>query len=139
MVAVLPPPLFLPGDADDPAYRNLRDEVSEPARIGRKFAEELWAQYFPYADAHYLTEIRRDFNARFWEMYLTCTFLQNAHRYAFTVRCPKPGPDILLEFPDCRVWVEAVAATDGDRRNPIARRTLAASLRNMAASQTIRS
>ena len=42
MAAALPPSLFSSGDADDAAYRNLRDEVTEPARIGRKFAEELW-------------------------------------------------------------------------------------------------
>jgi hypothetical protein len=76
MVDKLPGPLFSPGEAEAP-YRNLRDMVTPEARAGKEFAERLWTQYHPYADAHFLTEIRRDFHARFWEMYLTCTLLQS--------------------------------------------------------------
>jgi hypothetical protein len=78
MNAGLPPPLFSSGDLEDVAYRNLRDEVSESARMGRRFAEELWAQYYTYADANYLTEVRHDFYARFWEMYQNMVRQSNA-------------------------------------------------------------
>jgi hypothetical protein len=113
-----PGPLFSPGDASDAAYRNLRGRVSPDAQAGRLFAEQLWGQYFPYADEHFLGEIRHDFAARFWEMYLTCALLENAQAYEYSVCCPKPGPDVLLTLNGHRVWVEAVSATNGDPKKP---------------------
>lgn len=113
-----PKPLFSLGDAEDRAYSNLRDEVSETARACKQFSERLWAEYHAYADDQFLIEIRRDFSARFWEMYLTCTFLQDAPRLGYTVSCPKPGPDILIEHEGRRVWIEAIVATDGDPARP---------------------
>lgn len=113
-----PPPLFCAGDAEDAAYRNLRDEVSEPARVCKLFTEELWAVYYPYADPHFLTEIRRDYYGRFWEMYLTCALLDHLPKYGYAVSCPKPGPDVLVERDGRRIWIEAIVATDGDPAKP---------------------
>jgi hypothetical protein len=104
-------PLFSPGKATDPAYLNLRSTASsEYAQQGRAFTEKLWTQYWPYADNHFTTEIRRDFRARFWEMYLTCALLQCANNKGFSISCPKTGPDILIEFKGRRIWIEAVTA-----------------------------
>ena len=110
-------PLFSPGQAESPAYRNLCAMATLEAREGKELAEQLWTQYHPYADAHFLTEIRRDFHARFWEMYLTCTLLQHGQQHDYSVSCPKyetGGPDIRIEHGDLRIWIEAVTATDGD-------------------------
>jgi len=111
-------PLFSCGKAEDPAYLNLRNIATPEARAGKEFAERLWAQYHPFADTHFLTEIRRDFHARFWEMYLTCALLQHGQQHSYSVCCPKPkktgGPDILVEHGNHRIWIEAVVATDGD-------------------------
>jgi hypothetical protein len=108
-------PLFTPGAAEDRAYCNQRSRTSSPeAQVGRAFAEQLWARYFPYADENFLIEIRRDFHARFWEMYLTCALLLSGPQRGYSVSCPKPGPDILLVHGGHRIWIEAVAATDGD-------------------------
>lgn len=107
------PPLFSPGPATDPAYLNLRAGGQDHLVAARSFIESMWAQFHGFADANFLTEVRRDFHARFWEMYLTCTMLQSANRLGYRVSCPKPGPDILLEFESGRVWVEAVTATNG--------------------------
>ena len=113
------PPLFSLGDAPDAAYRNLSsDTPSPPARVCRVFAEELWERYHPYADKHFLSEIRRDFHARFWEMYLTCALLEHGPRLGYAVACHKPGPDVLLEFKDRCIWIEAITATDGDPAKP---------------------
>ncbi len=112
------PPLFSAGDAEDTAYINLRDEVSDMARYCKQFSEKLWEQYHPYADPHFLTEIRRDFGARFWEMYLTCALLEDAPRLGYTVSCPKPGPDNLIVHQGRNIWIEAIVATDGDPGKP---------------------
>jgi hypothetical protein len=117
MADILPGPLFSPGEAEDP-YCNLRDMVTPIARAGKEFAEQLWMQYYPYADANFLTEIRQDFHARFWEMYLTCTLLQQSHQYGYSISCPKGkkagGPDILVERDGLRIGIEAVTVSDGD-------------------------
>lgn len=123
--AKLPPNpqvLFSPGDAADNAYTNLRDlEDSIPAVAGRAFCEELWKTFQADADPHFLTEIRRDFSARFWEMYLTCAIRQYAAKRGYQVTCPKSkkgGPDILLDFDGRRIWIEAITVTDGDVSKP---------------------
>jgi hypothetical protein len=113
------PPLFTPGDAESRAYTNLRDlDDVAPARAGKAFCEQLWQTYHPWADPHFLTEIRRDFDARFWEMYLTCALREHAAAHGYQVECPKPGPDVLIESDRRRIWVEAIVVTDGDPANP---------------------
>jgi len=105
--------LFSPGDASDPAYVNLRDRQDREAIPVREFVESLWCRFRGFADPHFLTEVRRDFHARFWEMYLTCALQEYAAQRDAVLSCPKPGPDILLEHEGSRVWVEAVVATNG--------------------------
>lgn len=115
---ILPGSLFSPGDASDPAYRNLRSSTHAEAKEGKAFAERLWREYHLYADANFLTEVRSNFHARFWEMYLTCALLQHRKEKGYSVSCPKRkktgGPDILVEYADVRIWIEAVTATDGE-------------------------
>jgi hypothetical protein len=114
--------LFTPGDKESSAYRNLRTNTTTPEAIaGREFAEKLWEQYHPYADSNFLIEIRRDFHARFWEMYLTCALLKCSLQREYSVSCPKSkagGPDIRIEHSGQCIWVEAVTATDGDSDKP---------------------
>lgn len=81
--------------------RDLKNARNEPAR---EFAESLWDRFRSFADPHFLTEIRRDFHARFWEMYLTCALQELANRQGLILSCLKPGPDILLERDGSRVW-----------------------------------
>jgi hypothetical protein len=113
-----PPLLFTPGEAASQAYKNLRDGEASDTAGGRAFVEQLWDRYSPYADRHFLQEIRRDFHGRFWEMYLTCTLLEAGVKHGFRVQCPKPGPDILIEHAGRRLWIEAVTATTGDPCKP---------------------
>jgi len=105
--------LFSAGEASDPTYVNLRDLKNEWTEPAREFAESLWDRFRRFADPHFLTEVRRDFHPRFWEMYLTCALQGFAKRHGSILSCPKPGPDILLERDGSRVWVEAVVATNG--------------------------
>ncbi len=44
-------------------------------------------------------------------MYLTCALMEEAGQRGYSLRCPKPGPDILLEVNRKRIWIEAVMAT----------------------------
>jgi hypothetical protein len=110
--------LFGAGSASDPVFSHLLNPGHKEELVAKRFVERLWAVYEKYADPHFLTEIRRDFSARFWEMYLTCALLEKASEHGFSVSCPKPGPDILLELNGDRIWIEAVAATNGQQGKP---------------------
>jgi hypothetical protein len=65
--------------------------------------------YEPYADPEFRVEFRNKFDARYWEMYLT-TFLMGE---GYAVRCPKPGPDVGIDFEGRRIWFEATSPTRG--------------------------
>ncbi|HEV2137014.1 MAG TPA: hypothetical protein VGR47_22540 [Terracidiphilus sp.] len=110
--------LFSAGQAADPIYVSLRDLKNEWTEPAREFAESLWNRFRGLADPHFLTEVRRDFHSRFWEMYLTCALREFANQKGSILSCPKPGPDILLEHDDRRIWVEAVVATNGTPGRP---------------------
>lgn len=108
--------LFVEGVvAKDPIYNIIRNEKHEPYIVEvRVFMEELWQMYHPYADTHFRQQIKVDFHARFWEMYLTCTFLKRS----LPVRSKSSGPDVLIEDTAQRIWVEAIAPTSGAEENP---------------------
>jgi hypothetical protein len=101
-------------DAEDPdlTYRTLRD--NHKRSDDRQFAERLWSTYWPFADNNFFVGIPRDFAARFWEMDLACVLL----RLNFVLEeRRRHGPDICIGPPGRRVWIEAVAPTDGDGPN----------------------
>jgi hypothetical protein len=107
--------LFSPGDATDVTYINL---LGGSCVAAREFAEHLWTGYHEFADPHFSTEVRHNFHARFWEMYVTCSLLEGAAAGGYKVSCPKPGPDILLEVEGQRIWIEAIIATAGAAGHP---------------------
>ena len=107
-------PLFTPGDAADPSYRNLRDGTSERLRQARAHCEYLWQFFEHCADPEFLTELRSRFDARYWEMYLTVSFILAGYQ----VTCPKPGPDVGIIYRGRRVWFEATSPTCGDPSSP---------------------
>jgi hypothetical protein len=107
-------PLFIEGiEAEDIVYNHIRDSDSPQKKAAKEFVENLWAIYQPYADNNFPDQIQRSFHARFWEMYLTCTLLEQR----FKLNCPKPGPDILISG-DRKIWIEAIAPTAGDPSKP---------------------
>jgi hypothetical protein len=108
------PPLFSAGDAEDISYRNLRDSPNKRVAEIRAQCEQLWIEYKPFADDHFLIELRREFHSRFWEMYLAVTFI----RLGYSICCPKPGPDVGIVVDGKRIWFEAVAPKSGDPDSP---------------------
>jgi hypothetical protein len=101
--------LFTDGPASDIGYRNVRAAADQRMRKARDNCELLWKMYEPHADPQFRMEIRNNFDARYREMYLT-TFLM---REGYEVCCPKPGPDVGIEFEGRRIWFEATAPTRG--------------------------
>lgn len=107
-------PLFTDGPATDAAYINIRDARDGRLAEVRAHCEALWVAYEEYADHHFREQIRSDFSARHWEMYLTVSLMD----MGFIVSCPKPGPDVGIEFGGQRIWFEAISPKPGSVANP---------------------
>jgi hypothetical protein len=102
--------LFMDGDASDPAYGNIREAKDGPLRSARHRCEYLWILFQAHADAEFRNELRREFDARYWEMYLTMSLILAGYE----VTCPKPeGPDVGIFYKGQRIWFEATTATPG--------------------------
>jgi hypothetical protein len=86
------------------------------------FLESLWARYAPYADTNFHTEFQNKNNlqSRFFEMYLTVALLEQSFPVVRRAeRTGDEGPDICIEDPCGRVWIEAVAPTRGNGRDAV--------------------
>jgi len=81
----------------------------------RESLEEMWAVFEPFADPDFLPAFSHDPDARFWEMFLGYSLLQNGRTLLpATERGNQEGlPDICLLDGDRRVWIEATAPGDG--------------------------
>ena len=100
--------------ADDLTYINMRDGNDPDEIAERKLCESLWAKYRPCADGNFLSELRKNFDARFWEMYLGCTLMENGYKISHK----DEGPDFRIEDNGTVIWIEAVTATSGDPSKP---------------------
>ena len=103
--------LFDKEEASSQVYNNVRSADVEMMVIAKKRCLAMWEIFEPFADNHFVKEIKRDFNARFWEMDLTCTLLE----LGYDVECPKPGPDVKIEG---NTWIEAICPTGGQEDHP---------------------
>jgi hypothetical protein len=100
---------FLPGEATDPGYANVRDS---PNLIEAKaFTESLWEIYQPFADKHAQLDAQKHFRERFWEMYVACAFLKRGVQIH---KAGDAGPEFYFKVDRRRVWVEAVAPGAGE-------------------------
>jgi hypothetical protein len=91
-------------------YLTLRAAANERSQAARSHCEDLWQDYRDLADKNFLTQFPAHLHERWFEMYLSVALL----RAGYAVECPKPGPDILLTFNGCRIWIEATCASAGE-------------------------
>lgn len=98
---------FCHGTAEDNKYNVIRDEPRFSQ--DKEFIEEMWSQYQPYADRHFLLESRKNFKQRIWEMYLACSLIAKG----FSITSDDKGPDIRISKEGVVIWIEAVAPKAG--------------------------
>ncbi len=103
----------LPSNSCRP-YRLIRAAKEERHRVAKDRCEDLWRTFKPHADKHFLSEFRLHLHERWFEMYLAVSLI----RRGLNIRCPKPGPDILLTGCQSRIWIEAVCASPGQPGAP---------------------
>lgn len=99
-----------------PEYQDVLNPVNEQCRVAKAHCEDLWRDFSGYATKRFLKEFRLHFHQRWFEMYLTVTFI----RAGLTVeyRSREHGPDVLLTSAERRVWIEAVCMTEGQSGKP---------------------
>jgi hypothetical protein len=107
-------PLFTNDEAADAAYSNIRAARNSYSQAARQHCEQLWELFEPHADPEFRIEIRANFDARYWEMYLTVCLLE----LGYAISCPKPGPDIGMNINGQRVWFEATSPNRGASNSP---------------------
>lgn len=73
--------------------------------------ERLWLAFAPYADTHFLKELKLKFHQRTWEMYIGNVLLGKN----LTIASSNEGPDFIVVNPsgDILLYVECVAPTKG--------------------------
>ncbi len=99
--------------AEDHEYNVIRDE---PRFLQDKaFIEEMWSEYKQYADRHFLSESRKNFKQRIWEMYLTCSLIAKR----FSITSDDKGPDIRISKEEVDIWIEAVAPKAGEGNDAV--------------------
>ena len=97
-----------------PLYKSIRAASEKSSKVAREHCEDLWRTFKPHADEHFLSEFPLHLHERWFEMYLAVSLM----RRGLGIRCPKPGPDILLTSRQPRIWIEAVCATSGQQGAP---------------------
>jgi len=99
----------------DPAYITA---ASAAERLEMKiWLEKLWLDYQPYADREFLQRVKINFNEHTWEMYLTCSLLQNGMN--LFPKGQDEGPDCKLKIKDSIVWIEAVVCKEGEETDKV--------------------
>ena len=101
----------------DELYRIVRDEDTAEVVKLRCYVENLWGTYQEYADKDFARQLAQDFDARFWEMYLTCTLIHESFNVV-PKRTTARGPDIRIDEESTTIWIEAVTPRVGDPKKP---------------------
>jgi hypothetical protein len=101
-------------------YERLRDEYPNTHIVNRrKFFNELWNEYEPFAPQDFPNKLQREFHQRWWEMYL---FVSLRH-LDITPSCfsvdDGEGPDIAIDIGGQKVFIEAVAPTVGTKSDKV--------------------
>ena len=77
MVLLKKPSSFFSAQGQDERYEALRVQLD--CQEIRDFIEEMWKEYWPYADLDCLPKARnRDFQACYWEMYIGFSLLRQS-------------------------------------------------------------
>lgn len=93
-------------------YKKIASAFSYSDKRAYDFSKKLYEKYeiLDLADSHFLSEIKAQWQQRFWEMYLACTF----DALDFKMQSKDKGPDLLIENVASKIWIEAICATQGN-------------------------
>jgi|SRR3989344_923732 len=84
----------------------------------KKWIEELWRQFKPYADSNFLDEFKRQYAQRTWELYLGATLLSRGFRLG-THNDAGPDFNIKKDSDKHQTWIEATTTNRGDGKDKV--------------------
>lgn len=77
---------------------------------------KLWQCFKPFADRHFLSQIKIDFHERSWEMYIGCLL----KKIFPNISSGNSGPDFVInQGEDDEIYIEAVACKHGDSADKV--------------------
>ncbi len=107
---------FTSGKSHDDDYESLNFPSNEDSQLCRDFVESLWQDYSTLADKNFLSDSRNHFHQRFWEMYLSVTFLRRGYN---VIKSKDESPDVCIQLDGKKLWIEAVAPGAGTGEDKI--------------------
>ncbi|MCG2687595.1 hypothetical protein L6260_02205 [Candidatus Parcubacteria bacterium] len=73
--------------------------------------DKLWHKFRPYADTHFLSQVKTNFHQRTWEMYVGNILLEKN----LSIASKNEGPDFVVNN---NFYVECIASTKGEAGKP---------------------
>ena len=107
---------FSDGNVNDCDYKALNSPINEDSQRCRAFVESLWQDYSTLADKNFLSDAKNHFHQRFWEMYLSVTFLRRGYT---VIKSKDESPDVCIQLNGNKLWIEAVAPGPGTGQDKI--------------------
>ncbi len=82
----------------------------------REKFNNLWSQFKSLADDHFLSQIKKEFHERTWEMYIGCVL----QKFFTSVSSENIGPDFILNKEKVdEIFIEVVACRKGDSADAV--------------------
>ena len=82
----------------------------------KEIFDSLWQIYQPLADKHFLSDCKKHFHQRTWEMYLGVVLIKND----LNISSSEKGPDFVVDKGrENEIFVEATACTRGDTKDAV--------------------
>jgi hypothetical protein len=85
---------------DNPKFAKVKESINE-----------MWPKYKNFADKNFQKELSKNFQQRFWEIYLGNTLIENG--FKLVKRGNREGPDFHILKSGKDIWIEAVAPNSG--------------------------
>jgi len=98
----------------DPFYVAVSTMTTRPEF--REWLGTVWQQYEPYADTNFVSEFKRQFAQRAWELHLGATLINRGYKLG---NHRNTGPDFKILDENRNVWVEAIAVKKGDGNDKV--------------------
>ena len=82
----------------------------------KKLFDTLWQIYQPLADKHFISDCKKHFHQRMWEMYLGVSLIKNG----LGISSSKSGPDFIVnKGRENEIFIEATACTRGTAKDAV--------------------
>jgi len=82
----------------------------------KEIFDSLWQIYQPLADKHFLSDCKKHFHQRTWEMYLGVALIKNG----LNISSSEKGPDFVVDKGrENEIFIEATACTRGETKDAV--------------------